>query len=249
MGKIISKNKTTPINPNQPSLKLPTVRKLHFRPSHIILTVITLLLTGFFLRVGIWEHNYFKRMEGTERSTAPMVSVDDGEEVEDTPPTSTEVAEYTVAADRPRYFSVPSLNINNARIVEIGVKNNGELSTPYNIYDVGWYNESALPGTNRVVVMDGHSGTNNIGVFGKLPNIEPNSVIQVEMGDGKLYTYRVSETATKKIGKEANDYMAVAFSPLTNGKGSLTLITCTGDYLLAQKTYSHRFFVRAQLEE
>lgn len=230
-------------------MKLPTVRKLHFKPSHIILTIIAVLLAGFFIRVAIWEHNYIQRMEGSERATAPMVSVDEGEEVEDTPPTSTEVAEYIVAADKPRYFSIPSLGINNARIVEIGLKSNGELSTPYNIYDVGWYNASALPGSNKVAVMDGHSGSNGIGVFGKLPRIEIGAIITVEMGDGVLYTYRVVDTATKKIGDEANQYMAEVFSTPQIGKGSLSLITCTGDYLLTQTTFSHRFFVRAILEK
>lgn len=230
-------------------MKLPTVRKLHFKPSHIILTILALLLAGFFIRVAIWEHSYLEHMEGSERATAPMVSVDEGEEVDDKVPTTTEVAEYTVAADKPRYFSIPSLNIKNAQIVEIGLKSNGELSTPYNIYDVGWYNASALPGTDKVSVMDGHSGTNELGVFGKLPRIEVGAEILVEMGDGRLYTYRVAETAVKKLGSEANDYMTTVFSSVEPGKGTLSLITCTGDYLLTQRTFSHRFFLRAILED
>lgn len=229
-------------------MKLPTVRKVHFKPSHIILTILALLLAGFFIRVAIWEHNYLERMEGSERATAPMVSVDENEKVDDKVPTTTEIAEYTVATDKPRYFSIPSLGLKNARIVEIGLKTNGELSTPYNIYDVGWYNASALPGSNKVTVIDGHSGTNGLGVFGKLPYIETGAEITIEMGDGRLYTYRVVETATKKLGDEANDYMVNVFAPVEPGKGSLSLITCTGDYLLTQKTYSHRFFVRAVLE-
>lgn len=249
MGKNLRKNKKSFEIQTAKPMKLPTVRKLHFKISHIVLAIIILLLAGFFIRVAIWEHNYLERMEGSERATAPMVSVEDGEEVEDTPPTSTEVAEYVVAPDKPRYFSIPSLGINNARIVEIGLRSNGELSTPYNIYDVGWYNASALPGTNKVAVMDGHSGSNGIGVFGKLPRIESGAIITVEMGDSRLYTYRVVDTTTKKVGSEANDYMAEVFSTPELGKGSLSLITCTGDYLLTQKTFSHRFFLRAVLED
>lgn len=248
MGKITKKNiKISNASANKP-MKLPAMRKIHFKPSHIILTVLALLLAGFFIRVAVWEHNYLERMEGSERATAPMVSIDEGEEVEDEIPTTTEVAEYTVAADKPRYFSIPSLSLRNARVVEIGLKSNGELATPYNIYDVGWYNASALPGSDKVVVMDGHSGTNGLGVFGKLPHIEIGAEIQIEMGDGRLFTYRVAETAVKAIGTEANDYMTTIFTSLAPGKGTLSLITCTGDYLLTQKTYSHRFFLRAILE-
>lgn len=229
-------------------MKLPTVRKLHFKVSHIVLAIFALLLAGFFIKVAIWEHIYLERMEGSERATAPMVSVDEGEKVEDKTPTATEIAEYVVDADKPRYFSIPSIGIKNARIVEIGLKSNGELSTPYNIYDVGWYNASALPGSDKVSVMDGHSGTNGLGVFGKLPQIEIDAEITIEMGDGRLYTYRVVETAVKKLGDEANDYMANVFTSIEPGKGTLSLITCTGDYLLTQKTYSHRFFLKAILE-
>lgn len=229
-------------------MKLPTVRKVHFKLSHIIFTILALLLAVFFIRVAVWEHNYLERMEGSERPTAPMVSVDKDEEVDDKLPTSTEVAEYTVAADKPRYFSIPSLGLKNARVIEIGLKSSGELSAPYNIYDVGWYDASALPGSDKVSVMDGHSGSNGLGVFGKLPRIEIGAEILVEMGDGRLYTYRVVETAVKKLGDEANDYMVNVFTPLEPGKGTLSLITCTGDYLLTQRTFSHRFFLRAILE-
>lgn len=248
MGTKSTKKQPESSTANTKKMKLPTIRKLHFKPSQIVCTIILLLLAGFFLKVAIWEHNYLNRMEGSERATAPMVSVEDGEEIDDTPPTTTEIAEYKVAADKPRYFSIPSLNIRNARILEIGTKSNGELSTPVNIYDVGWYIDSALPGTNKVTLMDGHSGSYGIGVFGKLPKIQIGADITIEMGDGRLYTYRVIDTATKKLGEEANDYMAnQAFTAVDPGKGSLTLITCTGDYLLTQKTFSHRFFLRAVL--
>lgn len=231
------------------SFKLPTVRKVYFKPSHIVTGIILLILAIFFTRVAVWEHDYLQRMEGSERATAPMVSRDDDEEVDGNVPTSSQVAEYQVAPDKPRYFSIPSLSIHNARVVEIGVKANKELATPYNIYDVGWYKGSALPGTNQVTVIDGHSGTHGIGVFGKLPNIHQGDLIQIEMGDGREYTYRVVETVTKPIaGNAANDYMAQSFTAVQPGKGSLTIITCTGSYLYSQKTFSERFFVRAVLE-
>lgn len=247
MGKSLTKNKKYAATSSEKPMKLPAVRKVHFKPSQIICAIILLLLAGFFIKVAVWEHNYLERMEGSERATAPMVSVGEDEEVEETPPTSTEVAEYTVADDRPRYFSIPSLGIDNARVVEIGKKSDGSLATPYNLYDVGWYNASALPGSDRVVIMDGHSGSNGIGVFGKLPNIKIGALILIEMGNGRLYTYRVVDTATKALD-EANDYMAEAYSTPEIGRGSLSLITCTGDYLLTQKTFSHRFFVRAVFE-
>ncbi len=243
-------------------LHLPKVRPIYLRPSYVTLAVIVLIAAIFFVRVAVWEHNYINRMEGSERHTTSITPVNEiDEEVDESEPTEQEITEYVVAPGKPRYFSIPSIGIRNARIVEIGLKSTGELSTPYNIYNVGWYNGSATPGSNGVSVFDGHGGFTNIGIFGNLPprpgynrGIAVNDIITVEMGaaDGETsvtYNYRVVDTATKNLGEEANAYMATAFESPVRGQGSLTIITCTGDWWAKSKTYSQRFFVRAVLEE
>ncbi len=228
-------------------MKLPTIRKVHFSPLSIITTAIVIILASFFLRVAIWEHGYFDRMEGSERHTTYAYD-NSGEEVEETQPTTAEITEYTVAADRPRYFSIPSLGISNARIKEVGTSSDGEIATPKNIHDVGWYTGSALPGTNSVSLMDAHGGNMGNGIFHSLPSIQVGANITIEMGDGRLFTYKVADVATKNLGEEANNYMKTAFTAPEHGKGALTLITCTGDWWLSSQTYSQRLFVRATLQ-
>jgi len=249
VGKI-TKSEISKINSSSSrGMKLPAWRKLHFKVSHIIAAILILLVIAFFARVAIWEHGYIKRMEGSERATSSLNADIEGEEaVDKTEPTASEVAEYTVAADRPRYLNIPSIGLNQARIIEIGTKSNGELATPYNIYDIGWYNKSALPGSHQVVVMDAHGGAPGIGAFGNLPQIKPGDEIKIEMGDGREFTYTVVDTATKALGEEADHYMVTAFESPEDGKGSLTLITCTGVYWTNSRTYSHRFFARAILK-
>ena len=68
------------------------------------------------------------------------------------------------------------------------------------------------------------------------------------MGDVRVFNYRVVDTAVKAIGDEANAYMATAFSTPDGSRSSLSIITCTGDYWQYSQTYSHRFFLRAVLE-
>ena len=46
---------------------------------------------------------------------------------------------------------------------------------------------------------------------------------------------------------EANDYMATAIKTPLNGKESVTLISCAGEWSQAQRTYLSRQFVRAIL--
>lgn len=250
MGKI-SNSDSTKTNSSAPAaMKLPSWRKLHFKASHVAGVIILLLATIFFGRVAIWEHNYLKRMEGSERAVSSLnAEVEGEEEVDKEVPTETEVTEYVVAADRPRYLSIPSIGLNQARILEVGTKPNGELATPYNIYDIGWYNESALPGSNQVVVMDAHGGAPGIGAFGNLPQIKHGDIIKIEMGDGREFSYAVVDTATKALGDEANNYMITAFESPEENRGSLTLITCTGVYWTSSRTYSHRFFTRAILQQ
>lgn len=256
--------KTTKTNQNQSTegdqatnssknqdLKLPLFRRIHIKTSYIIGGIIVMLLAFFFGRVALWEHDYLARMEGSERHTTASENTgigDDGEEVDTTEPTEVEVREYIVAADKPRYFSIPSLGIYNARIVELGVKDNGELATPGNIYDMGWYTGSSLPGELGVSMFDGHGGDIGYGILKTLPRIAVGAIIKIEMGDGRVFNYRVADTAVKAIGDEANNYMTTAFSTPEGSRSSLSIITCTGDYWQHSQTYSHRFFLRAVLE-
>lgn len=237
-------------NKKSDKLKLPLFRRLHFKPSHVLAGIIVIFLTIFFGRVAIWEHDYLARMEGSERHVVntPGANIAGEEEVDRTEPTEEQIIEYTVAPDKPRYLSIPSVGIYNARIVEVGANANGEVGTPYNIYDVGWYTSSALPGSNRTSLLDGHGGAPGIGVFGNLTLVQPGAKITIEMGDGRKYTYNVIDTATLSLGEEADNYMTTsAFVSPERGTGSITLVTCTGDYWMSSRTYSHRFFARATL--
>ncbi len=239
-------------------MKLPLIRKLHIHPAYLALGLIATILVVFFARVAIWEHNYLATMEGSPRDVVTksddQLEINEGnsttEEVDNTEPTTQQIAEYIVAPDKPRYFTIPYLGIYNRRIVELGLKGEGEMATPYNAYDVGWYtgSGSVLPGQRGVTVMNAHGGDLGYGIFRTLPKLPVGETVKIEMGDGHVFTYRVVESVKKMIGDEANDYMATAFTPLNSTGNTLTLITCTGDWLQTSWTYNQRLFVRAILE-
>lgn len=246
----------TPEKSNKPSkMKLPVLRKVHIKPAYLILGAIVTVLAVFFLRVAIWEHNYLAAMEGSERDVATAGVSNEGgespEEIDDTEPTEQERIDWctVVAPDRPCSFSIPYLGIYGARIVEIGLKGQGEMDTPYNIYDVGWYTGagSVLPGQTGVTIMNAHGGDLGYGIFRTLPKLPVGQEVQVKMGNGTIYRYRVVESVRKELGNEANDYMTTAFTQLPGARNTLSLITCTGDWWESQQTYSQRLFVRAEL--
>lgn len=235
------------------NMKLPLLRKIHLKPSHIACIVIVAILVIFFGRVALWEHSYINRMEGSDRDNPAAngtsgVIYDGGADVDETEPTETEIANYVVPADMPRYFSIPSLGIINARVAEVGLRTNGEVDVPNNAYMIGWYNGSSLPGSRGTALLDAHGGDLGNGIFRTLPRIQIGAEINVEMGDGRLFTYKVVDTATRALGDDANNYMGTALSSPQPGIGSLTLITCTGEWSQVRQTYMDRFFARAILQ-
>jgi LPXTG-site transpeptidase (sortase) family protein len=152
-------------------------------------------------------------------------------------------AAYTVPADQPRYLRVAKLGI-NSRVLTVTMGANGELGTPSNIYDTGWYTSSSKPGTAGAMLIVGHmTGQRNLGVFTNLSQLVAGDTLTVQRGDGAVFNYRVVHIRTYPL---SNVDMASALVPITPGKPGLNLITCSGTYLAAQQTYSDRLIVYAE---
>ena len=213
----------------------------------ILFGLVGLFILIFFLRVAIWEDNYYREKEGSER--VAVVKKEEKEELIEEKPTEEEVYEYTVAPEYPRYLTIDRLGVSKARIIPVGINENGQLGTPNNIFDVGWYDASGLPGGGKTLLIDGHNGGPNIhGVFKDLPEMVSGDEIVVERGDGKLFKYYVVENVT--IGLDESDmYMATAMRSPESGRESVTLISCTGDWSDERDTYLSRQFVRAVLRQ
>ncbi|MBQ3318508.1 class F sortase [Candidatus Saccharibacteria bacterium] len=221
------------------------IGKKVFTKKQIFWSVLSLILIIFFAKVGIWEIAYYTSKEGSTRAVATTPAVE--EEVSEEEVTEEQRAEYYVPADHPRYLNIESLGVAKSRIMSLGQNSDGSLATPNNIFDVAWYNGSAKPGSGGTIVINGHNGGPNIiGVFKYLPNVQKGEKITIERGDGTIFTYEVVENVTVPLS-EANSYMKTAFSSPVEGRESLTLITCTGDWSAVQNTYLSRQFLRAVL--
>jgi len=208
--------------------------------------IATLLLT-FFIKVATYENQYYNEKEGSEREVTTNRAAE--EELIEEEPTEEEVREYTVAADRPRYLTIEKLGIRNARILPMGVNASGELDTPQNIFDVGWYNASGKPGQGGTMIIDGHNGGPHVlGVFKSTPSLSEGDIITVERGDGIKYNYSVTENKSVPLS-ESDEYMITASKSPVKGKESVTLITCTGEWSQTQGTYLSRQFTRAVIVE
>ena len=209
--------------------------------------ILVILLAVFFLKVAIWEDAYYREKEGSEREEIVIIQKEEEEELVEVEPTEEEVREYIVAPDRPRYLTIEALRIHNARIIPMGVGAYGELDTPNNIFDVGWYESSGKPGEGRTMLIDGHNGGPHVhGVFKDLPSLKYGDIIKVERGDGIMYRYSVVEN-NEIFLEEADMYMAKALQSPEDGVEAVTLITCSGEWSQVRGTYLSRQFVRAVL--
>lgn len=160
--------------------------------------------------------------------------------------TKQEVAEYKAAPDKPRYFSLPILGIHNARILQVGKDSKThEIGTPPGIYDVGWFNQSGLPGKNQTIVLDGHNGgPTKDGIFKRLGNATVGNMMSIERGDGQVFTYKITDNYVVKL----DDFNQAAMDKIlakVNDQETVTIITCSGHWLNDKQTYDQRTIVKA----
>ena len=210
-------------------------------------SILLVLFLIYFIRVVSFENYYYNEKEGSERAVATVSN--GNEDLIEEKPSDDEVKEYVVAPDRPRYLIIEKLGVKKARILPMGVNTSGELDTPRNIFDVGWYEGSGKPGLGGTMMIDGHNGGPHIhGVFKDLPKLANGDIIKVERGDGEVFEYEVVENKAIALD-ESNAYMSTAAKTPVEGRESVTLISCTGEWSQQQGTYLSRQFTRSVLIE
>lgn len=222
------------------------VKKSHKKYLPYIIWGVVILVVGILIaRVAIWEKNYYEEKEGSERAVAGVVGDVETSEVSDEVVTEEMQAEYTVAPDKPRYLTIEKLGIRNARIVEVGVNAKGQMETPKTNYDAGWYTGSSVPGSGGTAILDGHNGgPSTYGIFKKLNTLTSGDNITIEMGDGRVFNYRVYDNFEVALSEADSKMRLLTVSPVANTE-SISIITCIGEYSLKQKTYLSRQFLRA----
>lgn len=158
-------------------------------------------------------------------------------------PSTHVVSSYAVGPTMPRYLDIPKLGV-HARVLSLGILNNGALATPNNVFDVGWYNESSLPGQPGVTLIDGHvSSWTAHGVFYGIKTLAAGDQIQIERGDGQVITYQV---VSHQIYDHNNMDMHTALQPVDPTTTGLNLITCTGDVIPGTSEFNERILVQAK---
>lgn len=146
-----------------------------------------------------------------------------------------------VSLGLPVRLSIPVINV-NAAIQYVGVSSNGLMEVPSNAIDVGWFKLGPKPGERGSSVIAGHFDNENggVGVFVNLYKLKKGDKLFVEDNKGKVTTFIVRENRTYDPG-----YADDVFSE--SDKAHLNLITCDGLWDGAEKSYSKRLVVFADI--
>lgn len=221
-----------------PGLAIKHKREFPTRWVIFLLVVCTLLAA-----VGWYTYQWY--MTG---DTPPIVKAQSGDpKINEKPVTKSEIDEYTVPADQPRYISIPTIDVGETRIYPVGVTANNQLDVPKNIDDAAWYKDSALPGSGYgAVLIDGHNGgISRDGVFAKLGSLQNGDRITVERGDGEKFTYEVVENQSMSLDEVNKTGMKMMMQSAEEGKEGLNIITCDGKWVPRIKQFDARIMLRA----
>lgn len=152
-------------------------------------------------------------------------------------------AREAAPGELPKRLRIPSLGI-SAYVRQVGVTAQGNMATPGNFADVGWYKYGTVPGFAGSAVIDGHvdNALALAGVFKRLKDLSVGDDIYVDTASSTQLHFVVVEVASYPAGEVPLERI---FS--TKDTARLNLITCTGAWNKGKKEYDQRLVVYATL--
>lgn len=160
-------------------------------------------------------------------------------------PSEKAIASYSVPPADPKYIAIPNMRVEQARIIRLGHMANGQIATPNNIFDTGWYENSVKPGQPGAMFIFGHvSSWTADGVFHNLNRLRPGDKITITRGDNRRFVYQV---VSFKVYQHDKVDMGAVLSPINAGKPGLSLMTCTGEIIKGTSEFTERLVVFTSL--
>lgn len=149
----------------------------------------------------------------------------DAEQTEENVPVSVRIADIALEAP----------------VMSVGVDERNDFDVPA-ADTVGWYKYSSTPGSAGSTVLAAHVDyAGQEGAFFNLEDVSTGETLEVEMSDGSVVQYRVTETVLyDKQELPANDLFR------KDGPPTLQLITCGGEFDASNRSYRGNFVVTAE---
>lgn len=149
---------------------------------------------------------------------------------------------FRPATVAPTELTIPSIDV-TVPVEPVGVAEDGQMEIPPRAEIAGWYRFGSSPahdaGTS-VIAAHVDSALSGIGPFARLTEVRTGDEVEVELADGDLRTYRVTEV--EQIGKTAIRWDDVF---VRDGDHRLVLITCGGTFAAQAGSYTDNVIVTA----
>lgn len=145
----------------------------------------------------------------------------------------------------PAQLIIPSIGV-DAPVINMGLAADGSVGVPKGPSEVAWYQLGPRPGTQGSAVITGHYGPWRDGshsVFDTLHQLQEGDEIQVKDDNGYMFAFIVRETRMYKSHESPVEVFQ------KNDGTYLNLITCQGEWLASQKTYTQRLVVFTELKQ
>ena len=223
-------------------------KSLSFNKGPLILAssvMVTILLAGGFVVFMNWNNNKNVVQAQSSTSINSNQNSDSSNPINfasSVEPTASQVSNYTVGPTIPKYLIIPKINV-TSMITPVNLNSKNFLESPSNIFNVGWWQSSSLPGQQGSTVLDGFTTNgSNYGVFNSLQKITPGDKILIQKGDNTKISYTVVKST--EFGTN-NLTMDQAISPIDTKKPGLNIITCSMQSSTCPSTLNGDFVVFA----
>ncbi len=143
----------------------------------------------------------------------------------------------------PVTLGIPTLKITD-RLLGLRKQRDGTLGVPADPQRAGWYSQGPAPGDPGPAVIVGHVDSyRGPGIFNRIRTLKKNDPIRIRRADGSLATFRVTFVRTYAKRNFPTELVYVG-----DGRPSLRLITCGGEFDRRSKRYLSNTIVFASLE-
>lgn len=170
---------------------------------------------------------------GGERSAPPIVSI-----------AQAALSEAGAIQPKKQAFRlvIPAIKV-SANIESLGVKPSGEMESPNDFRQAGWFNLGSRPGESGIALIAGH--LNNQygapGVFWHLSKLKAGDDIYIANESGKIIHFKVLGSRIYPVSTPLGEIYE------KGGSVRLNLITCDGAWDKKAQNYTSRLVVSAEL--
>lgn len=123
----------------------------------------------------------------------------------------------------------------------VGLSSSGAMDTTPNIWEVGVFDQSVMPGQNGGALIEGHlDWTTGPAVFWDLHKLGNGDEIDYTSADGTTYRFGVSKVRNVPYNSQIPEDISTR-----TGTPMITLITCSGSWIGSAHSYSTRLLLTA----